>query len=109
MEFGRTMNTKYLAVVAALAVMLVAATALATTDSAFATKYKSKSQAVAHGFMSENVWCQNTALQIQGDDNHARLASSQGPHEDGHGNGGNYGGGNGGDYGGGGEGNGYSD
>ena len=109
------MNTKYLAVVAALAVMLVAATALATTDSAFATKYKSKSQAVAqanecgNGFMSENVWCQNTALQIQGDDNHARLASSQGPHEDGHGNGGNYGGGNGGDYGGGGEGNGYSD
>ena len=104
------MNTKYLAVVAALAVMLVAATALATTDSAFATKYKSKSQAVAqanecgNGFMPENVWCQNTASQIQGNDNYARLASSQGPHEDDHGNGG----GNGGNYGGG-EGNGYSD
>ena len=75
------MNTKYVAVVAALAVMLVAATALTTTDNAFATK--SKSQAVAqandcgNGFMSENVGCQNTASQIQGDDNRAALASSQ--------------------------------
>jgi hypothetical protein len=32
------MNSKYLAVVAALAVMLVAATALATADNAFADK-----------------------------------------------------------------------
>jgi hypothetical protein len=32
------MNSKYVAVVAALAVMLVAATALATADSAFADK-----------------------------------------------------------------------
>ena len=29
---------------------------------------------------------------FQGDDNRARLASSQGPHEDGRGNGGDYGG-----------------
>ena len=33
-----SMNSKYLAVVAALAVMLVAATALATADNAFADK-----------------------------------------------------------------------
>ena len=58
-----------------------------------------KSQAVSqvnncgNKFMPENVWCQNTASQIQGDDNHARLASSQGPHEDDHGNGGGSGGG----------------
>ena len=79
--FSRNMNTKYVAVVAALAAMLVVATALTTTDNAFATK--SKSQAVAqandcgNGFMSENVGCQNTASQIQGDDNRAALASSQ--------------------------------
>ena len=79
--FSRNMNTKYVAVFAALAVMLVVATALTTTDNAFATK--SKSQAVAqandcgNGFMSENVGCQNTASQIQGDDNRAALASSQ--------------------------------
>jgi hypothetical protein len=82
-DFSRTMNTKYVAVVAALAVMLVAATALATTDSALATKYKGKSQAVAqvnecgNGVLSENVGCQNTASQIQGDDNIAALASDQ--------------------------------
>jgi hypothetical protein len=34
------MNTKYLVIVAAVAVMLVGATALSTTDSAFAGKEK---------------------------------------------------------------------
>jgi hypothetical protein len=75
------MNTKYPAVVAALAVMLVAAaTALATTDSAFAYE---KSQAVSqvndcgNGELPLNIGCQNTASQIQGDDNEAALASSQ--------------------------------
>ncbi|HET6640078.1 MAG TPA: hypothetical protein VFG77_00555 [Nitrososphaeraceae archaeon] len=82
------MNTKYLAVVAALAVMLVAATAFATTDSALATKYKSTSQAVAqtndcgNGELPLNVWCQNTASQIQGEDNEAALSSSQGARAD---------------------------
>ena len=75
------MNSKYLAVVAALAVMLVAATALTTTDNAFATKSKSQSVAqtnsCGNGILSENVGCQNTASQIQGDDNTAALASSQ--------------------------------
>ena len=78
-------------VVAAMAVMLIGATAFAT-DSAFADKKRhddkkkggyEKSQAVAqkndcgNGFMSENVGCQNTASQIQGDDNSAALASEQ--------------------------------
>jgi hypothetical protein len=82
------MNSKYVAVVAALAVMLVAATALATTDSALATKYKSKSQATAqvnecgNGELPLNVWCQNTASQIQGEDNRAALSSAQGSEED---------------------------
>jgi hypothetical protein len=86
------MNAKYLAVVAALAVMLVAATAFATTaDSVFAGGHshkkhygKSQSQAVSqvndcgNGDWPENVWCQNTASQIQGKDNYAALAGAQG-------------------------------
>jgi hypothetical protein len=75
------MNTKYVAVVAALAVMLVVATALTTPDNAFATKSKSQSaaqsNACGNGKLPENVGCQNTASQIQGDDNTAALASSQ--------------------------------
>jgi NADH:ubiquinone oxidoreductase subunit 3 (subunit A) len=79
--YSSEMNSKYVAVVAALAVMLVAATALTTTDNAFATKSKSQSAAQANdcgnGKLPENVGCQNTASQIQGDDNTAALASSQ--------------------------------
>jgi hypothetical protein len=85
------MNSKYLAVVAVLAVMLVAATALVTTDNAFADKKRhddkkggyEKSQATAqnnycgNGEMPTNVGCSNTGSQIQGDDNTAALASSQ--------------------------------
>jgi hypothetical protein len=99
------MNSKYVVVVAALALMLVAATAIGTTDSAFADKKRKggydKSQAVAQvndcgnggedrerpngastievpiEGMAENVGCQNTASQIQGDDNVAALASEQ--------------------------------
>ena len=79
------MNTKYMVVVAAMAVMLIGATAFAT-DSAFADKKKGgyeKSQATSqvnkcgNGWMPYNVGCQNTASQIQGDDNSAALASSQ--------------------------------
>jgi hypothetical protein len=96
MEFGRHMNTKYLAVVAALAAMLIGATALATDD-AFADKKRhddkkkdgyEKGQAVSqvndcgNGELPENVGCQNTASQIQGDDNTAALASSQQFEED---------------------------
>ena len=76
------MNTKYMVVVAAMAVMLIGATAVSTED-ALATKYKGKSQAVSqvnecgNGVLAENVGCQNTASQIQGDDNRAALVSSQ--------------------------------
>ncbi len=81
------MNTKYMVVVAAMAVMLVGATTLATQD-AFAGKYKSKSQAVSqindcgNGEMPIDVWCQNTASQIQGEENEAALASNQGSIEE---------------------------
>ena len=96
------MNSKYIAVVAALAVMLVAATAFATSDSVFAGGHGhkkkggyEKSQAVSqvnncgNKFMPENVWCQNTASQTQGEDNSVALRSTQG--EDGGHHGGNGG------------------
>jgi hypothetical protein len=79
------MNTKYMVVVAAMAIMLIGATALATDD-AFADKKKKsyeKGQAVSqvndcgNGELPLNVGCQNTASQIQGDDNEAALASEQ--------------------------------
>ena len=85
------MNTKYLAVVAAMTVMSVAATAFATTDSVFAGGHghkekggNEKNQAVSqvnncgNKFMPTNVFCQNTASQIQGEDNSAGLSSAQG-------------------------------
>ncbi len=80
------MNTRYMVVVAAMAVMLIGATALASED-AFADKKKrggyEKSQATAqdnycgNGELPLNVGCQNTASQIQGDDNSVALASEQ--------------------------------
>jgi hypothetical protein len=84
------MNTKYLVVVAALAAMLVAATALAT-DSAFADKKRhddkkkghEKSQATAQTNDCGNdkepfdVFCQNLASQIQGDDNSVAIDGEQ--------------------------------
>jgi uncharacterized protein YdeI (BOF family) len=84
------MNTKYLVVVAAMAVMLVAATALAT-DSAFADKKRhddkkggyQKSQAVSqkndcgNGEEPFDVFCQNLASQIQGDDNSVAIDGEQ--------------------------------
>ena len=73
-------------IVAAMAVMLIGSTALATED-AFADKKKrggyEKSQATAqtnycgNGEMPLNVGCQNTASQIQGDDNTVALESEQ--------------------------------
>jgi hypothetical protein len=69
------MNTKYFDIVAVMTVMLIWATALAT-NSAFAAKKKyEKSQAVSQVFecrnekLPLNVGCQNTASQIQGDEN----------------------------------------
>ena len=65
-----------------MAVMLIGATALANED-AFATKKKEYNQATSqvndcgNGEYPLNVGCQNTASQIQGDDNTATLASDQ--------------------------------
>jgi hypothetical protein len=78
-----SMNTKYMFIVAAMAVMFIGATALATED-AFAGKKKyGKNQAISqandcgNGFLPENVGCQNTASQIQGDENVVVTAADQ--------------------------------
>jgi hypothetical protein len=70
------MNVKYLIIVTSMTAMLVGATALSTTDSAFAGKKKyEKSQAVSqanawgNGVLPLNVFCQNLVSQIQGDGN----------------------------------------
>jgi hypothetical protein len=87
------MNTKYMVIVATMVVMLIGATALTTSESAFAgghvhkkkTEYNqalSQANACGNGFMPYNVGCQNTASQIQGDDNAATLASEQSFEED---------------------------
>jgi hypothetical protein len=74
------MDTKYMFIVAAMAVMLIGATALATED-AFA-KY-GKSQVVkqvnecGNGDMAMYVGCENTASQIQGDSNRVAGATAQ--------------------------------
>ena len=79
------MNTTYMFIVAAMAVMLIGATALATQD-AFADgkkKYSSKSQALSqvndcgNGDAPTFVFCNNEASQIQGKENSAALTSLQ--------------------------------
>ncbi|MGH9913005.1 MAG: hypothetical protein ACRD4W_11215, partial [Nitrososphaeraceae archaeon] len=73
----------YLVIVAAMAVMLVGATALATTDSAFASKKREYNQATSqanacgNGELPLNVGCQNVGSQIQGDENSVALAADQ--------------------------------
>jgi len=77
------MNTKYTFIVAAMAVMLMGATAFAT-DSAFAggKKYE-KSQAISqanacgNGKLTMNVFCQNIDSQVQGDENAVALDGTQ--------------------------------
>ena len=85
---SRNMNTKYLMVVAAMTVMLVAATAFATTDNAFAGKKKyeknqatSQTNACGNGEMPLNVFCSNTESQIQGDENQVAITSPQSAEE----------------------------
>lgn len=80
------MNNKSLTmgVVAAVAVMLVATSVVATED-AFAGKKKhyEKSQAISqanacgNGFIPTNVACNNTGSQIQGDENVVSQGSAQ--------------------------------
>lgn len=80
----RNMNTKYLVVVAAMAAMLIGATAF-VTDSAFADgkkKYEknqalSQANACGNGELPLNVLCSNSASQIQGDENAVSTASFQ--------------------------------
>ena len=75
------MNTKYMFIVAAMAVMLIGATVLAT-DSAFATKKKysqatSQANACGNDKYPLNVGCQNVESQIQGDENGVALSADQ--------------------------------
>ena len=78
------MNSKYMFIVAAMAMMLVGATALATED-AFAGKKKhkeynqatSQANACGNGEMPLNVGCQNIGSQVQGDENAVSLAADQ--------------------------------
>ena len=80
----RNMNTKYFVMVAAMAVMLIGATAF-VTDSAFADgkkKYEknqalSQANACGNGKLPMYVFCDNQASQIQGNDNAVSTASAQ--------------------------------
>ena len=80
-------------VVAAMAVMLIGATAFAT-DSAFADGKKkygknqaiSQANACGNGKLPMYVFCQNTGSQVQGEDNAVALSGAQESGEDrGHG------------------------
>jgi hypothetical protein len=76
------MNTKYMFIVTAMAVMLIGATALATDD-AFATKKTKYNQATSqanacgNGKLPLNVFCQNIDSQVQGDENAVSASGSQ--------------------------------
>ena len=77
-------KTLTIAVVAAVAAMLIATSAVATED-AFAGKKKgyeknqaiSQANACGNGKLPLNVGCQNTASQIQGDENAVSQAAEQ--------------------------------
>lgn len=77
-------KTLSIVAVAAIAAMLIATAAIATED-AFAgkkkkTKYSqalSQANACGNGELPLNVGCQNTASQIQGDENGVALAADQ--------------------------------
>ena len=78
------MNNRHLLIVVAVTVMLIGATALSTTDSAFAGKKKyEKSQAASqvnecgNGELPLNVFCQNLLSQIQGDGNAVNVIGVQ--------------------------------
>jgi hypothetical protein len=68
-------------IVAAMTVMLIGITALATTDSAFAggkkhyekNKAISQANACGNGELPLNVFCQNIGSQVQGDENAVAL------------------------------------
>ena len=78
------MNTKYMFIVAVMAVMLIGATAFATED-AFADKKKhkeynqatSQANACGNGKLPLNVFCQNIDSQVQGEENTVAIDSTQ--------------------------------
>ena len=78
------MNTKYMFIVAAMAVTLIGATAFAT-DSAFADgkKHYDKNQAISqanacgNGELPFNVFCQNIGSQVQGEENAVAIDGTQ--------------------------------
>ncbi|MPZ08341.1 MAG: hypothetical protein GEU26_18330 [Nitrososphaeraceae archaeon] len=78
------MNTKYMFIVAAMAVMLIGATTLATED-AFAGKKKhkeynqatSQANACGNGKLPLNVFCQNIDSQVQGEENAVAIGGTQ--------------------------------
>ncbi len=79
------MNTQYMFIIAAMAVMLIGATVFATTDSAFAggKKHYEKNQAISqanacgNGELPLNVFCQNIDSQVQGEENAVAIDGSQ--------------------------------
>ncbi|MGH9979762.1 MAG: hypothetical protein ACRD8Z_28560 [Nitrososphaeraceae archaeon] len=78
------MNSIPLLIIGAVTVMLIGATILSITDSAFAGKKKyEKRQAAAqanscgNGEMPLNVFCQNLLSQIQGDGNAINIIGVQ--------------------------------
>jgi hypothetical protein len=78
------MNNKHLVIIAAVTVMLIGATAISTTDSAFAGKKKyeknqaaSQANACGNGELPFNVFCQNLLSQIQGDGNAVNIIGVQ--------------------------------
>jgi hypothetical protein len=79
------MNSKYMFIVAAMAVMLIGATALATTDNVFAGGHKkyeknqaiSQANACGNGKLPLNVFCQNIDSQVQGKENAVALDGTQ--------------------------------
>ena len=80
----RRMNVKYLIIVASMTAMLVGATALSTTETAFAGKKKyeknqaiSQANACGNGVLPLNVFCQNLVSQIQGDENAVNVIGVQ--------------------------------
>ena len=78
------MNNKHLVIIAAVTVMLIGATAISTTDNAFAGKKKyeksqaaSQANACGNGELPFNVFCQNLLSQIQGDGNAVNVIGVQ--------------------------------
>jgi len=80
-----SMNSRYMVVVATMAVMLIGATAFAT-DSAFADgkkKYEknqaiSQTNACGNGELPLDVFCQNIGSQVQGEENAVAIDGTQG-------------------------------